>query len=79
MHSNSPVPNYLPQAILVTLFCNPLGIVAIIYAAQVNTKWKLGDIEGAYKASENAKKWCWISFLISAAIMSLFVYIVYFQ
>ena len=33
------VPNYLVQSILVTLFCClPFGIVAIVYAAQVNGK-----------------------------------------
>ncbi|OLT58164.1 CD225/dispanin family protein [Moorena bouillonii] len=74
MHSNSPVPNYLPQAILVTLFCCfPFGIVAIVYGAQVNTKYKAGDLEGAYKASDNAKKWCWISFITAAIIMGLSV------
>ena len=59
------VPNYLPQAILVTLFCClPFGIVAIIYAAQVNAKFQAGDYEGAVTASDNAKKWCWISFAV---------------
>ncbi|NES85435.1 MAG: CD225/dispanin family protein [Moorea sp. SIO2B7] len=74
MHSNSPVPNYLPQAILVTLFCCvPFGIVAIFYAAQVNTKFTLGDEQGAVTASDNAKKWCWISFISGAIIMLLYV------
>ncbi|NEO23963.1 CD225/dispanin family protein [Moorena sp. SIO4A5] len=76
MHSH--VPNYLPQAILVTLFCCvPFGIVAIVYAAQVNTKLTLGDDEGAVTASENAKKWCWISFISGAIIMVLYIYFVY--
>ena len=40
------IPNYLVHAILCTLFCClPLGIVAIVYAAQVNTKAAAGDIE----------------------------------
>ena len=38
------IPNYLVQAILTTLFCClPFGIVAIVYAAQVNTKIEAGD------------------------------------
>ncbi|NEO63885.1 MAG: CD225/dispanin family protein [Moorea sp. SIO4G2] len=74
MHSNSPVPNYLPQAILVTLFCCfPFGIVAIVYAAQVNTKLQAADYEGAVTASDNAKKWCWISFISGAIILVLYV------
>ncbi|NET65306.1 MAG: CD225/dispanin family protein [Moorea sp. SIO1G6] len=72
MHSR--VPNYLPQAILVTLFCCvPFGIVAIFYAAQVNTKFELADVEGAVTASDNAKKWCWISFISGAIILVLYV------
>jgi hypothetical protein len=61
--TNQNVPNYLVQSILVTLFCClPFGVVAIIYAAQVNSKLEAGDYNGAVKASADAKKWCWISF-----------------
>ena len=64
MKSNN-VPSYLTQAILSTIFCcQPVGIVAIVYAAQVNTKLQAGDYEGAIIASDNAKKWCWISFAV---------------
>ncbi len=57
------VPNYLVQAILVTIFCClPLGIVSIVYAAQVNGKIAAGDFDGARRASESAKTWAWISF-----------------
>ena len=56
------IPNYLVPAILVTvLCCLPAGIVAIVYAAQVNSKLAGGDIAGAQLASKNAKMWCWIS------------------
>ena len=58
-----PVQNYLVFAILATvLCCLPGGIVAIVYAAQVNGKLQTGDIAGALAASKNAKLWCWISF-----------------
>jgi hypothetical protein len=57
------VPNYLVQAILVTLFCClPFGIVAIVYAASVNGKLQAGDYRGARAASDSAKTWCWVSF-----------------
>jgi uncharacterized membrane protein YvbJ len=57
------IPNYLVQSILVTLCCClPFGIVSIIYAAQVNTKVKAGDIQGALDYSSKAKMWCWIGF-----------------
>lgn len=57
------VPNYLVQAILVTLFCClPFGIAAIVFAAQVNGKLSVGDYTGAIELSKKAKLWCWVSF-----------------
>ena len=63
------VPNYLVQAILVTIFCcQPFGIVSIVFAAQVNGKLESGDIEDARRASQSAKKWAWIAFGVGAAV-----------
>lgn len=68
------VPNYLTQAILVTLFCCvPLGIAAIIQAAQVNAKLQAGDYKGAVDSSERAATFCWLGFFASVA-----VWIIYF-
>ena len=69
---NTPVnvPNYLVQSILVTIFCCaplPLGIVAIVFAAQVNGKLAAGDYAGAVSASKQAKMWCWIAFGVGLA------------
>jgi hypothetical protein len=63
-HPAAPViPNYLVQSILVTMCCcMPAGIVAIVYAAQVNSKVAAGDIAGAQDASRKAKMWSWIGF-----------------
>jgi heme/copper-type cytochrome/quinol oxidase subunit 2 len=59
----APPPNYLVFAILTTIFCCQIfGIVSIVYAAMVNSKWAAGDQEGAWNASRNAKLWAWISF-----------------
>lgn len=45
-------------AILTTIFCClPLGIVAIVKAAQVNNLWAQGQYDAASKAAEDAKKW----------------------
>jgi hypothetical protein len=71
------VPNYLVQAILTTIFCCiPFGIVAIIFAAQVNGKLSAGDYAGAMQASKQAKMWCWLSFGIGLAVEILF-FVVY--
>ncbi len=65
------VNNYLVPAVLSAFCCClPLGVVAIIYAAQVNSKLTAGDIEGAQAASKNAKMWSWIA-LGAGALISL--------
>ena len=59
------VPNHLVKAILVTILCCfPFGIVAIIYAAQVNPKLAGGDYDGAVQSSNSAQKWCVIAMLL---------------
>lgn len=65
--------NYLVFAIFVTIFCcQILGIVSIVFAAQVNTKWNAGDFEGALNASKNAKLWAWIGIASSVAVALIF-------
>jgi t-SNARE complex subunit (syntaxin) len=36
--------------------------VAIVFAAQVNTKLAAGDIAGAQESARNARMWTWIAF-----------------
>ena len=58
------ISNRLVEAILVTLFCcMPFGIVAIVYAAQVDGKLASRDFTGARYASEKAKNWCIAAFV----------------
>ena len=53
-----PIQSYLALAILSTLLCcMPLGIVSIVYAAQVSTKVSAGDVAGARAASRSARNW----------------------
>lgn len=71
------IPNYLLPSILVTFCCClPLGVVAIIFAAQVNSKQAAGDIAGAMEASRKAKMFCWIAFGLGILInvIMFFVY-----
>ncbi len=59
------VPSYLVWAILVTVLCCIwLGIPAIVYAAQVNSKLASGDYAGAMESSRKAAMWCWIAFAV---------------
>ena len=58
--THDKVPNYLVPAILSAICCFPLGIISIIFAAQVNGKVTSGDIPGAMDASKKAKLFSYI-------------------
>lgn len=70
---------FLVWSIIVTVvsllgfcFCFPLiatipGIVAIVYAAQIGSKAKLGDYAGASNAARTAKIWC----IVATALLVL--------
>jgi len=71
------IPTYLPHAIIVTVCCcPPLGIPAIVYAAQVSGKLAAGDIAGARAASNNARTWFWIA--LAAGLVSLVIQLLLF-
>lgn len=59
--TSTAVPNYLVLAIVSLFCCLPLGVVAIIFAAQVNGKVAAGDTAGALDASKKAKMFSYIS------------------
>ena len=53
----TPPNNNLVLAIITTvLCCLPLGIWAIVKAAEVNGKWARGDFQGAQESAAMAKK-----------------------
>jgi hypothetical protein len=63
------IPNHLVKAIASTLCCClPFGIVAIVFAAQVNGKLDAGDYAGAQKASDQASFWGNLSIGLGLAI-----------
>ena len=76
------VPTHLVWAILSTILCcNPLGIVSIVYAVQVNTHLLRGDIPRAQGSSRLARNWAvatvavsvvgWIIYGIAVAVGGL--------
>lgn len=82
--ANQNIPPYPPQippgnnlvwAILTTIFCClPFGIVAIIYAAKVNSLWAAGAYGEAYEASRKAKNWSIISAAVGA--LGIIIYVI---
>lgn len=46
-----------PLSIIAVLGSLLFGIIALVYSAQVNSRWNAGDIEGARKASRTALIW----------------------
>ena len=70
---STTVPNYLVPAIVSIFCCWPLGIVAIIFAAQVNGKVASGDIAGAMDASKKAKMFSYIAIGIGLAGAVIYV------
>jgi hypothetical protein len=73
------IPNHLVKAIVVTLCCClPLGVVSIVFAAQVNGKVAEGNYEEATRLSNQADLWANIGIIggliaiaIQVAIMVL--------
>lgn len=76
-----PPDNYLVWAILSTVFCFwPTGIVAIVNAANVNSRWAVGDVQGAHQAAQSAKTWAMWSAIIVGIIYAVFIvgYLLFF-
>jgi hypothetical protein len=68
------VPNYLLFAILSTAFCClPFGIVAIVYASQVNGLVAAGNVQAAKDAAKKAKIWSLVSVGGWAAVVAMYV------
>lgn len=66
------IPNYLPQAVLVTILCCwPLGIPAIVNSKRAFKLAAAGDYEGGLRAAQRARKWCWWSFGIGVGLYTL--------
>ena len=74
MNPGGPPPkNWLVESILVTLFCClPFGIVGIVNAASVNSKYAAGDYAGAQQSSVAAGKWTKIGFFIGIGVGVLY-------
>lgn len=69
------VPNFLVPAIISLFCCLPLGVVAVIFAAQVNGKVATGDTAGALDSSKKAKLFSYIAIGVGLAGIACYVLI----
>ena len=69
------VPNYLIPAIISLFCCLPLGIVGVIFAAQVNGKVAAGDTAGAMDAAKKAKMFSFIA--IGLGLAGIICYVLF--
>lgn len=68
-----PPSNYLVWAIISILLCWPLGIPAIVFATQVNSKWSQGDVTGAHDSSRKAKNFALWATILGAVLILIWV------
>jgi Interferon-induced transmembrane protein/GYF domain 2/Prokaryotic RING finger family 1 len=67
-------PSYMLSAILVTLLCClPFGIVSIVYASQVDSRFNLGDYAGAQASSNSARNWYHAAMISGVIITALLI------
>ncbi len=69
------VPNYLVPAIISLFCCLPLGVVGVIFAAQVNGKVAAGDTAGALDAAKKAKLFSFIA--IGLGLLGIVGYVLF--
>jgi hypothetical protein len=70
----APPPSYLAWAIVSTvLFFLPFGVVSIVFASQVMSRYGAGDYAGAQDASHKARTWALWSTVVGVVIWTILV------
>lgn len=73
--AEGPPPSNLVWGILVLLLCGLVGLIAgivsIVNATQVGSRWASGDHAGAQEASRKARQWAMWGAIISVILFVL--------
>ncbi len=73
MMQGTPPKNWLVESILVTFFCClPFGIIGLVNASQVETRFALGDIAGAERAAAEARRWTIVAMWVGIGVYTLY-------
>lgn len=77
MNENKPPKSWLVESILATIFCClPFGVVGIINASKVESRFYAGDIAGAEHASKEAGKWTKIAIIVGV-VLTILIFVFY--
>lgn len=69
-----PPNNWLVPSILATIFCClPFGVAAIVFAAQVNGKYQMGDYAGAQQSAQRAKTFTIVSAAVGVVVIAIYI------
>lgn len=72
LHSERPPDNHMGLALVCALLCCfPIGIVSLVHADRVNSRFLTGDHVGAFQASEKAKTWGWTGIILGVIVIFL--------
>ena len=73
-----PMPDtWLVWSILATIFCCQLiGIVGIVYAAQVESEYRQGHYEKAQEYSNNARIWTLVALALGLVVIICYVFLI---
>ncbi len=78
LSNQTPPKSWLLESILATLFCClPFGIVGIVNASKVEARFYAGDLAGAQRYSEEAKKWTLISVVLALVGLGAYFILVF--
>ncbi len=73
MMQGTPPKNWLVESILVTFFCcMPFGLVGLVHASQVETRFALGDVAGAERAAIEARRWTIVAMWVGISVITLY-------
>jgi hypothetical protein len=74
VNNRKPPKTWLAESILATIFCCfPFGIVGIVNAAKVESRFYAGDIYEADRLSKEAKKWTMVSFWVGLSVAAIYL------